>query len=71
VALTPHHRSHAVEVIRLVERWVTEGFLPAAPRERACDFCDYRLVCGPYEELRAARKRPDRLAELTKLRGRA
>ena len=42
-----------------------EGFLPAAPREGACRYCDYRIVCGPREERRIARKPQDRLDELT------
>jgi hypothetical protein len=45
-----------------------QGFFPAAPAEGACRFCDYRPVCGPHEETRTARKRPDRLAELKRLR---
>ena len=31
-------------------------FLPAAPDKGQCDRCDFRVVCGPYEERRAARK---------------
>ena len=27
-----------------------------APAKGACRFCDYQIVCGPYEELRTARK---------------
>ena len=33
-----------------------EGFLPAAPGERECDYCDYRRVCGPYEHTRVEYK---------------
>lgn len=32
------------------------GFLPAAPDEGECEYCDYRRVCGPYEETRVQRK---------------
>lgn len=46
-----------------------DGFFPAAPDDGACAFCDFRTVCGPYEEARAARKDPTRLAQLVKLRG--
>jgi len=35
---------------------VASGFLVSAPAPRACERCDYRLVCGPYEEQRASRK---------------
>jgi hypothetical protein len=30
-------------------------FLPAAPDEGACRWCDYRPVCGPSVELRVAK----------------
>ena len=40
----------------VVDGALKEPFLPAAPAEKACLFCDYRIVCGPYEELRTARK---------------
>ncbi len=33
------------------------GFLPAAPNKDACRFCDYRPVCGPWEEERTRRKK--------------
>jgi ATP-dependent helicase/nuclease subunit B len=45
-----------------------EPFLPAAPDEGACRWCDYRPVCGPYEELRVSRKRQLELTALKKLR---
>jgi ATP-dependent helicase/nuclease subunit B len=32
------------------------GFLPAAPDDGECQYCDYRRVCGPYEERRVQRK---------------
>ena len=46
------------------------GFFPAAPEDKACTYCDYRAVCGPYEEQRARRKAPEPLAELHALRNR-
>ena len=38
----------------IVDRAVEQGFLPAAPGERACTWCDFRPVCGPREEERVA-----------------
>ena len=32
------------------------GVLPAAPDKRECQYCDYRRVCGPYEEMRVRHK---------------
>ena len=48
---------------------LTQGFLPAAPAERQCDFCDYQTVCGSQEEFRVGLKPKDRLEPLIKLRG--
>lgn len=45
-----------------------EGFLPAAPEDGACEQCDYRGVCGPYENQRLRRKRKERLQPLAQLR---
>ena len=35
---------------------IAKGLLPADPRPGACDWCDYRSVCGPHEERRVRRK---------------
>jgi ATP-dependent helicase/nuclease subunit B len=53
---------------------LAEGFLPPVPQKDACGFCDYRIVCGPYEEQRAARykdRRDERLDPLVEIRGMA
>jgi len=42
--------------------------LPAAPQTGACALCDYKPVCGPYEETRAKRKQRDRLDPLITIR---
>ena len=46
------------------------GFFPAAPNHKECTYCDYRRVCGPYEEQRAKRKQTEPLVQLEKLRAR-
>ncbi|HUP25502.1 MAG TPA: PD-(D/E)XK nuclease family protein [Thermoanaerobaculia bacterium] len=61
-------RSAVLEVVEAVDEAIADGRLPAAPREGACMWCDYRLVCGPYEEQRVARKRGDALARLERIR---
>jgi len=38
--------------LAVIQNNIETAFLPAAPKEKACDFCDYRLVCGPNEEVR-------------------
>jgi ATP-dependent helicase/nuclease subunit B len=47
---------------------VATGFFPAAPAKGACTYCDYRPVCGPYEEQRVRKKDRERLIPLTRLR---
>ena len=58
-----------MEALEIVDRAIELGFLPAAPNERACVWCDFRAVCGPHEEQRVARKSADKLADLHALRG--
>jgi RecB family exonuclease len=69
VPVDERSRGAAREVAAIVERALADGFLPAAPAARACVYCDYRSVCGPYEEIRTKRKPPERLADLARLRG--
>jgi CRISPR/Cas system-associated exonuclease Cas4 (RecB family) len=64
-------RRAAAAVATTVGRAIEEGFLPAAPVARGCEWCDYRPVCGPYEEHRTSKKRQDKLAPLLELRKRA
>ena len=61
-------RSCGHEVLHIINHSIEEGFLPPAPKERACRWCDFRAVCGPYEELRASRKDQKPLAALFRLR---
>ncbi len=56
------------KVVETVAHALETGFLPASPDDRECAWCDYRMLCGPYEERRSRMKPPGRLAELRKLR---
>ena len=58
-----------LEALEIVDRAVELGFLPAAPAEGACTWCDFRPVCGPYEQKRVANKSPEKLGDLLALRG--
>ncbi|HJO03029.1 MAG TPA: PD-(D/E)XK nuclease family protein [Acidobacteriota bacterium] len=69
VALNAENRMKVSQALGIIDAAINDGFLPAAPRERACDWCDFRAVCGPYEELRVRRKDPAPLASLRLLRG--
>jgi CRISPR/Cas system-associated exonuclease Cas4 (RecB family) len=68
VPLDEHGRATVATVVEIVGRGLADGFPPAAPAARACEWCDYRPVCGPYEETRTARKPREKLADLAKLR---
>ncbi len=61
-------RKDVVSVLETVDAAVGDGFLPAAPREKACRWCDYQMVCGPSEELRVGRKSKQALVRLVRLR---
>src|SRR5882757_9131050 len=62
-------RQAARDFVAIVKEALEAGFLPAAPDARECDWCDYKRVCGPYEERRVKMKPVARLAQLKKLRG--
>jgi CRISPR/Cas system-associated exonuclease Cas4 (RecB family) len=68
VPLDARSRESAAEVVGVIGEALRTGFLPAAPAEGACRWCDYRTVCGPYEAVRVKRKPDARLAALTRLR---
>ncbi|MDX2165447.1 MAG: PD-(D/E)XK nuclease family protein [Deltaproteobacteria bacterium] len=67
VTLDARARRSGADVLRLIDSAITAGRFPPAPREKACEHCDFRMVCGPYEERRAANK--PSLPELDLLRG--
>jgi RecB family exonuclease len=58
----------ARDVLETIDGAVAAGCLPAAPLHGTCRICDFRDVCGPYEELRAGRKEPARLNALQAMR---
>lgn len=68
VPLDAAARDAAALVGKTIGQALDEAFLPAAPAKDACKWCDYRPVCGPYEELRTGRKPQGRLAGLKALR---
>ncbi len=68
VVLDERTRAAAGRALAVIDAAIERGFLPAAPDEDACEHCDYRVVCGPYEELRVKRKDHDSLHTLHQLR---
>ena len=61
-------RGAARRLLDTVDGALEDGFLPAAPAKDECRYCDYRRVCGPYEELRVQRKDATRLQDLQAIR---
>jgi CRISPR/Cas system-associated exonuclease Cas4 (RecB family) len=61
-------RERARLALHTIDNAIENGFLPAAPRQGACLYCDYRPVCGPHEELRTRSKPKNHLEALYELR---
>lgn len=68
VPLDDDARAAMKKVIEIVDESVRTGFLPPAPSEKACSFCDYVAICGPHERRRTMRKDGDRLVRVDSLR---
>jgi CRISPR/Cas system-associated exonuclease Cas4 (RecB family) len=68
IPLDQDARAAAQLVAKTIGEAISTGFLPAAPAKDACKYCDFRGVCGPYEEIRTKRKQKDRLKGLIELR---
>jgi ATP-dependent helicase/DNAse subunit B len=68
VPLDRFTRDSIAQLTGIIGQALDQPFLPAAPAERQCAWCDYQTVCGPYEELRTRRKPKRQLASLLKLR---
>jgi hypothetical protein len=69
VTLDEFARKAALAVAETIGGAVGRAFLPAAPAEGQCEWCDYRVICGPDEERRTARKPKENLGPLLTLRG--
>ncbi len=68
VSLGETERRHGLEVLEIVDRAIETGVVLPAPRQGACTWCDFRPVCGPWEETRVKRKDSTKLADLEVLR---
>ncbi len=68
IAINDYNRNQGLQALAIIDRSIEQGFLAAAPAERACTWCDFRPVCGPREEERVSHKTRDRLADLEALR---
>ena len=68
IPLSAMNRRAGLEALEIIDRAIELGFLPAAPAERACTWCDFRPICGPDEARRVTRKAADPLGDLKALR---
>ena len=68
VLLNAATRAQIEAAVGVIDTALESGFLPAAPTSDACRQCDYRVVCGPWEEFRTQRKPASALSRLTQLR---
>ena len=68
IPINEGNRRAGLEALEIVDRAIELGFLPVAPAERACTWCDFRVVCGPHEEQRVRMKSADKLGDLESLR---
>ena len=73
IKLDERARQFLQKLLGDIDASIAGGFLPPAPAKDACEMCDYRIVCGPYEERRLGKKdrHDERLEPLTEIRGMA
>jgi CRISPR/Cas system-associated exonuclease Cas4 (RecB family) len=73
IPITDRSRAFLAKLLANIDSSIEQGFLPPAPQKDACGHCDYRPVCGPYEDVRFARKnrQDERLVPLIEIRGMA
>jgi ATP-dependent helicase/nuclease subunit B len=68
IPINEANRRAGLEALEIVDRAIELGFLPAAPADRACAWCDFLPVCGPDEARRVRHKAPEKLGDLDVLR---
>ena len=68
IPINDYNRTQGLHALTIIDRAIEQGFLVAAPSDRACTWCDFRPVCGPREEERVKHKSADKIADLEALR---
>ncbi len=68
VPLDEFNLQAVTDVLTAIRQGLADAFLPAAPEEGACNWCDFLAVCGNFEELRTLNKPGDRLVQLKRIR---
>lgn len=68
VPLDDEVRADIDELASTMSAFIDEGFLPALPAsEKSCQWCDFRLVCGPDEFERTQSRKSAKLQGLVRL----
>ena len=57
-----------IEVLEIIDRAIDRGTLAPRPADKACDYCDYLVVCGRREQARTRTKDAALFADLDELR---
>ncbi len=60
--------ARGIEVLDIVDRAIENGLLAARPAAEACEWCDFKVVCGSDEVRRTKRKDATKFADLDALR---
>jgi ATP-dependent helicase/nuclease subunit B len=68
ISVGPEARTRMQQALEIINGSIYKGFLPAAPNKDACENCDYRVVCGPYEEERVTLKPRAEIQTLFRIR---
>ena len=74
IKINERSRGVLAKLLANIDASIANGFLPPAPQKDTCEHCDYRTVCGPYEEQRydeTKNRRDERLDALIEIRGMA
>ena len=74
IQISEKSRGTLARLLENIDASIANGFLPPAPQKDTCEHCDYRAVCGPYEELRYEEhknRHDERLDPLIEIRGMA
>jgi ATP-dependent helicase/nuclease subunit B len=66
--ISPKTKGWFNRAMDIIDGEIDRGFLPAAPKAGACDYCEYLPVCGPHQEKRVSRKNKSQLEALQDLR---
>lgn len=57
-----------IEVLEIIDRAIDRGTLGPRPADKACDYCDFLVVCGRREQSRTRAKDAALFADLDELR---